>query len=493
MAGRSRPGSGADVDGDAQVVGHDGTVLAVRCRPVFSSSRRTAVSRWAAVTADAVGRREHRRGERGRADRGAGQFLARDPGGVRVRRRAAAGQDPPPQLLALGVVGQVEADAEPDPAGEGLVERGGPVARQDDDPGVQLDPLEQVVDLEVGVAVAGVGHLAALAEQAVRLVEEQDDAGGRRLVEHGVEVALGLAEPLADDLGEVDDPQVAVDVGGDRLGGGGLAGPAAGRGRGRRRPGRGRPSKPRVSWAAADHRAWATTSSSPSRVAADSTRSSEPRRRPAPGGRGRRGRAAGWPRSAAATSSPVSRSPRACAPAAARATTSRDRPARPSGIRLAYAARSASPTRAPAVRRADRHAAAACGEGRAPGRRRCASREVPTRRRARERGRTRPAAASPPPRTTAGSSRPRRRSRSAQSGGRGAGGDGQARAARRRHHAGWPGRRRRRTARRPDRHRRPGRRAGRPPGQPRRGPRRRGGARARPDSRSAAATVRVSG
>ncbi len=45
---------------------------------------------------------------------------------------------------------------------------------------VGLHPLEQVGDLDVGVAVVGVAHLRALAEQRVGLVEQQDRVGARR-------------------------------------------------------------------------------------------------------------------------------------------------------------------------------------------------------------------------------------------------------------------------------------------------------------------------
>ena len=62
---------------------------------------------------------------------------------------------------------------------EGLVDVVPPVGGQDGDAVEGLDALEQEGDLLVGVAVVGVLGLAALAEQRVGLVEEQDPAGVR--------------------------------------------------------------------------------------------------------------------------------------------------------------------------------------------------------------------------------------------------------------------------------------------------------------------------
>ena len=78
---------------------------------------------------------------------------------------------------------------------------------------VRLHPLQQVVDLDVGVAVVAVLDLAALAEQRVGLVEEQDRAAVLGRVEDAAQVLLGLADVLAHHAGEVDpvevEPQLA--------------------------------------------------------------------------------------------------------------------------------------------------------------------------------------------------------------------------------------------------------------------------------------------
>src|SRR3546814_16945916 len=56
--------------------------------------------------------------------------------------------------------------------------------------------LLQAVGLLVGVAVVGVLHRAALAEQRVRLVEGQYPAAKLRRVQDGIELLLGLADVL---------------------------------------------------------------------------------------------------------------------------------------------------------------------------------------------------------------------------------------------------------------------------------------------------------
>ena len=73
---------------------------------------------------------------------------------------------------------------------------------------VLLHALQQVADLDVGVAVVRVPDLAALAEQRVGLVEEQDGVGGLGFGEDARQVLLGLADVLADHRRQVDLVQV---------------------------------------------------------------------------------------------------------------------------------------------------------------------------------------------------------------------------------------------------------------------------------------------
>ena len=87
-----------------------------------------------------------------------------------------------------------------------------------------LHPLQQVGDLDVGVAIVGVLDLGALAEDRVGLVEEQHAVDAVGLGEDPVEVLLGLADVLVDDRREVDHVEVEAEVAGDDLGRHRLAG-----------------------------------------------------------------------------------------------------------------------------------------------------------------------------------------------------------------------------------------------------------------------------
>ena len=98
--------------------------------------------------------------------------------------------------LRLRRVGEREVDQEAQPAQEGAVEGGLPVGGQDGQAAVVLHALQQVVDLDVGVAVVAVLDLGALAEQRVGLVEEEDRAAPLGRVEDRAQVLLGLADVL---------------------------------------------------------------------------------------------------------------------------------------------------------------------------------------------------------------------------------------------------------------------------------------------------------
>ena len=119
----------------------------------------------------------------------------------------------PPDPLALGRAGKRELDHEAQAAQERGVERRLHVRREDRQPAVRLHALQQVVDLDVGVAVVAVLDLAALAEQRVGLVEEQDRAAVLGGVEQPAEVLLGLADVLADHRRQVDPVEVEVELG----------------------------------------------------------------------------------------------------------------------------------------------------------------------------------------------------------------------------------------------------------------------------------------
>ena len=88
-----------------------------------------------------------------------------------------------------------------------------------------LHALEQVGDLDVRIPIACVLDLGPLAEDRVRLVEQEDAVDAVGLVEDAVEVLLRLADVLVDDRGEVDDVEIEAEIGGDDLGRQRLAGP----------------------------------------------------------------------------------------------------------------------------------------------------------------------------------------------------------------------------------------------------------------------------
>ena len=141
---------------------------------------------------------------------------ARIGGGIdcsQIRSRSAA-------------AGPREVDVEAQPSREGGIDVLGMIGGQDREARELLHALEQVGDLDVGVAVVRVADGAALAEQRVGLVEEQHGAGALGVVEDDVEVLLGLADVFRDDLREVDGIEIGRELGGDGMGGHRLAGAA---------------------------------------------------------------------------------------------------------------------------------------------------------------------------------------------------------------------------------------------------------------------------
>ncbi len=145
-----------------------------------------------------------------------------------VRRRTERAHDRVPdhaarQLEVLG--GSSKVTAELDAPDERPVERAIEVRGQDADAREPLDLLEQEVDLHVGVAVGrGLRLGRTRRKQRVGLVEEQHRVADARLLEDRADVLLGLADPLRDDLRDVDPVERAVELAGDDLGAQRLAG-----------------------------------------------------------------------------------------------------------------------------------------------------------------------------------------------------------------------------------------------------------------------------
>src|SRR5215210_1386625 len=169
--------------------------------------------------ASSVLRREERCGEGDVTDRAAGQLeLPGEEGNVDVRvERRRVGQEQLPDPLAVVGLREGEVDHEVEPPEERLVEVLPEVGREDHRAGIGLHLLQQVGDLDVRVAVVGVPYLRALAEESVRLVEEQDRVGAVGRVEDPVEVLLGLPDVLGDDRCEVDPEQLQPEVAGEHL------------------------------------------------------------------------------------------------------------------------------------------------------------------------------------------------------------------------------------------------------------------------------------
>ena len=151
-------------------------------------------------------------------------WVARNSRSTSSSSGASLGQQQPPDQLAVVGLGEREVDHEVEPAHERVVDVLAEVGGEDDRARVALHLLQQVGDLDVGVAVVRVGDLGALAEQRVGLVEEEDRVGARGGLEDAVEVLLRLPDVLRDDRGEVDAEELEPELGAEHLGGHRLAG-----------------------------------------------------------------------------------------------------------------------------------------------------------------------------------------------------------------------------------------------------------------------------
>ena len=86
--------------------------------------------------------------------------------------------------------------------------------------------MQQVVDLDVGVAVVAVFHFAALAEEGVGFVEEEDCPAVFGGVKNAAQILFGFADVLADDARQIDAIEVEVQFRGEYFGGHRFAGSA---------------------------------------------------------------------------------------------------------------------------------------------------------------------------------------------------------------------------------------------------------------------------
>jgi hypothetical protein len=118
------------------------------------------------------------------------------------------GKDALPDGFALGYAGKGKIDSETQAALKGLVHGGLEIRGEDGEPLKVFHALQQIADLDVGVAVMAVPGLGTLAEQSVALVEEQQDAAFLGSVEDLLEILFGFTDVLAHHGGEIDAVEV---------------------------------------------------------------------------------------------------------------------------------------------------------------------------------------------------------------------------------------------------------------------------------------------
>src|SRR5262249_11975052 len=98
------------------------------------------------------------------------------------------------------------------------VERRLHVGGQHTEAAIGLHALEQVVDFDVGVTVVTVFDLAALSEEGIGLIEEEDGAAIFGCVKDAAQVLFGLSNVFVDYAREVDAVEVKAKCGGEDFG-----------------------------------------------------------------------------------------------------------------------------------------------------------------------------------------------------------------------------------------------------------------------------------
>ena len=119
-----------------------------------------------------------------------------------VGRRLRAGKTRRQISPALRGIGKRKLHDEAQAAQERRVEGAFHIGREDRQAAVGFHALQQVADFDVGVAVVAVFDFAALAEQRVGFVEEQDRAAFFGGVEHPAQILFGFADVFADHLAQ---------------------------------------------------------------------------------------------------------------------------------------------------------------------------------------------------------------------------------------------------------------------------------------------------
>jgi len=118
--------------------------------------------------------------------------------------RRLHGENAPPDFGALRLIGKRKLHDESQPTEKGAVECVFHVSRENGQPAISLHPLQQIADLDVGVTIVAVFHLAAFAKERIGLVEEEHGAAFLGGIENAAQIFLGLADVFAHDRTEID-------------------------------------------------------------------------------------------------------------------------------------------------------------------------------------------------------------------------------------------------------------------------------------------------
>ena len=148
---------------------------------------------------------------------------ARQPVVVESIFRRVLRKYPLPDRLSLGRSREGKAHNKPQAPQESRVQRALHVGRQDGEPAIRFHPLQQVVDLDIGIAVMAVFDFTAFAKQSVGFVEEENRAAVLRRVEHAPQILLGLSDVFAYHRRQIDAIQVQAQIVGDHFGGHGFS------------------------------------------------------------------------------------------------------------------------------------------------------------------------------------------------------------------------------------------------------------------------------
>src|SRR5215467_3175364 len=140
-------------------------------------------------------------------------------GALRGLRRPDVG----PDAVSVRFVRERKFDGKVHSAHEGVVHVLAEIGGEDHHAFVLFHLLQQIIDLNISVAVVRIAHLAALAEKGIRLVEEEDGVASFGFGEDASQILLGFADILADDSGKINLVKVQAQLSCHDLRGHGLA------------------------------------------------------------------------------------------------------------------------------------------------------------------------------------------------------------------------------------------------------------------------------